>query len=135
MTKKEKFELLKSFLKENKFDFIENYVSSRTGVVMDLRVVKFQIAVHLSDEHDQEFFEKLRGVYHPFFIRDSESPDFIIEKMQNCITDIMLCRQKHYENVQKRKDEKAIRESKTKEAVIPSKQKRKRQRIVKYEKV
>ena len=123
MTKIEKFEHLKSFLRENGIDFVEKHVSG-TGVVIDLRVKKYNIAVHLSDEHDQEFYMKLRKLYHPFFIREEESPEFIIEKMQNCILDIMNGRQRKFE-----------KSSQPAAKSDPEKPKRKRQRIIKAEKV
>lgn len=126
MTKKEKFEHLKEFLQEQKISFLEN-CKTRLGVIMDLEVVKFRIAVHVSDETDDDFFKNTRRRYKPFFIREEESMEFIIEKMQNCICDVMMQRQKNFERKNAKADEK-----KEPEAEAP---KRKRQRIVRYEKV
>ena len=101
MSNEEKLEGLKTFLTENKIRFIENYESG-LKVKMDLKLPEYKIAVHLSDEHDNEFYKKTFRVYKPFFIRESETPEFIIEKMQNCLTDIMVKRQKDYEKEKRR---------------------------------
>lgn len=101
MSNEEKLEGLKTFLTENKIRFIENYESG-LKVKMDLKLPEYKIAVHLSDEHDDEFYKKTFRVYKPFFIRESETPEFIIEKMQNCLTDIMVKRQKDYEKEKRR---------------------------------
>ena len=107
MTNKEKLEDLKVFLTENGIKFIEGYKSG-LHVLMDLKLPDYMIAVHLSDDKDDEFYHRTFRQYKPFFIRESETPDFIIEKMQNCITDIMVKRQKIYEKKQKKEEGKRI---------------------------
>lgn len=42
------------------------------------------------------FFNKHKRGRHPFFIRSSETPKFIIEKMQNLIISVMLAQQEQY---------------------------------------
>ena len=124
MDNKEKLEALKRFLAENGIKYLENH-QSKMKVMMDLKVPGFMIAVHLSDDHDQEFYNKVKRVYKPFYIRESEKVDFIIEKMQNCIRDVMVLRQKQFE-----------REQRKQEAVAaPVKPKRKRVMIPRAEKV
>ena len=145
MTKKEKLEKLKDFLRQNEIPFEENH-ESQLHVVMDLQIKDYMIAVHISDEHDQEFYQKTFKYYNPFFIRESESADFIINKMQLCITKIMMRRQAQYmkkqqkeanrrmeaENMKRREEKLAAKASRSAAAEKP---KRKRQRIVRYEKV
>ncbi len=98
MTKQEKLEALKAFLKENGFIFKENFKSRRAkGVVNDLYVRRLHIAVHLSDEHDQEFYHATKRKCSPFFIREEESMEFIIEKMQNTIIKLMKRFQKSHQ--------------------------------------
>lgn len=99
MTNSEKLEVLKGFLKENKIPFQENV--SRKGQHLDLYISKYLICVRLSDENDQKFYEKIKKVYHPLFIRKAESADFVVEKMQNLIIDLM-----------KRQQEKMLKEAK-----------------------
>ena len=43
------------------------------------------IAVHVSDGHNQHFYERARGEYKPLFIRYKDTAEFVIEKMQNCM--------------------------------------------------
>ena len=145
MTNKEKLEELKEFLRENEIPFEENHVS-QLNVVMDLQIKDFMVAVHVSDGHDQEFYEKTYKYYNPFFIRDNESADFVVNKMQLCLTKIMMRRQARYmknelkeanrrmeaENMKRAAEKKAAKASRS--AAI-EKPKRKRQRIVRYEKV
>lgn len=91
MTLQEKKEELKKFLTENKVKFREDVPLRRCQVLVtgDLLVQPYNIAVHLSDEHDTEFFKAVRNKYKPFFIREDEAMEFIIEKMQNSIIERM----------------------------------------------
>ena len=86
MTNKEKLEVLKSFLKEKDIVFAENLV--RKGQLFHLFIGKYLICVRLSDENDQKFYEQIKYAYHPLFIRDSETAEFVVEKMHNLINDI-----------------------------------------------
>ena len=149
MTNQEKLEKLKEWLKNNNIPFEENYTSKSRGVTFDLRVKKPLIGVCISSERDREIFEKIKRVYAPFFIRESETAEFIIEKMQNCIVKKMMQAQRELEKKNKREEgkriadenerrhqanlaKKAAAEKSAKRADTP---KRKRQRIVRYEKV
>lgn len=158
MTCEEKLEGLKKFLDENEVPYIENHVSG-FGVTMELKIPKYWIAVHCGEADADEFFHKVRKRYSTFIIRESESMDFIIEKMELCIMNVLLRRQRHVDNL-KRKEENIERErrkaeerklhpkkkKKKKPKAHPKKKepekrveevpvKRKRQRIVRYEKI
>lgn len=109
-TKEEKLETLKTFLKENGFSYEEGYYSESFDATMALRVNNLKIAVFFSQglEKDTELIRKknkygasLYWVYNPFFIRDSETEEFILEKMQNCIVDRMVYMQKKWQKQQK----------------------------------
>ena len=89
MENKEKLKALIAFLTENNLNFEENHFSRSKKINIDLVVYPYRIAVHLSDDKDREFFNKTKRHYHPFFIRDNESEEFVLEKMQNCIIDEM----------------------------------------------
>lgn len=149
MTNQEKLEKLKEWLKDNNIPFVENYTSKSRGVTFDLRVKKPLIGVCISSERDQEIFQKIKRVYAPFFIREGETAEFVIEKMQNCIVNKMMQAQRELEKKNKREEgkriaeenerrhqanlaKKATAEKSSKKAEVP---KRKRQRIVRYEKV
>lgn len=142
MTNIEKLEALKNWLTENKVKFEENHYSKTKSITFDLLIAAHRIVVHLSDEKDQAFYKKVRKYYKPFFIRESETVEFIIEKMQNCIADQMVQAQKQFENEQKRADgmreaEKNMKrhEAKAIARLAAMKPKRQRVRIPKFEKV
>jgi len=97
MTNKEKLEALKAFLNENNVKFVENYYSKTAKLTLDVLIKDLRIAVHLSDGHDQTFYKSVFMLYKPFFIRESETVDFVIEKMQNCIYDRMMLMQRRME--------------------------------------
>ena len=102
MSNKEKLEVLKAFLKENSIPFKENVI--RKGQHLDLFIGKYLICVRLSDENDQKFYEVIKHVYHPLFIRERETAEFVVEKMQNLIIEIM---KKQQRRSLKKKDEKS----------------------------
>ena len=142
MTNKEKLEALKQWLTENKVKFEENHYSKTKSITFDLLIAAHRIVVHLSDEKDQAFYKKVRKYYKPFFIREGETVEFIIEKMQNCIADQMVQAQKQFENEQKRAEgmreaEENMKRHEEKEAAKLAAQKPKRQRvrIQRFEKV
>ena len=96
MTNKEKLEVLKGFLKENNIPFKEKVM--QRGQKFDLYISKFGICVRLSDENDQRFYEKIKYIVHPLFIRENETPEFVVEKMQNLIIYRMKCQHKRHQN-------------------------------------
>ena len=113
MTKEEKLKALRHFLNENRIHFINNYHSKTFNVDMAIKVKKLRIAVFLSNE-DKEFENSLvfapstysgaplRNFYAPFFVRESESTDFVLQKMQNCLISRMLMLQKKWERKQRK---------------------------------
>jgi signal recognition particle receptor subunit beta len=114
MTNQEKLEELKKFLQENGLKFFDNYNSRTFGIRMNLKVRKLRIAVFFSDGDPQK--EKaimhtsrrpnsahLVVAYNPFFIRDNESAEDVVEKMRNCIVNRMIKLQKIWERQQKKK--------------------------------
>jgi len=111
-TKEEKLEALKAFLKENNIPFEENHYSKLFKVRMCLRIKTLKIAVFFSEgpEKDSELVYKknkfgasLNRIYNPFFIRENETEEFILEKMQNCVFDRMIQMQKHWQKKQNKK--------------------------------
>ena len=111
-TKEEKLKALKEFLKENNIAFEENYHSNSFGITTALMIRNLRIAVFFSQglERDTELIRKknqygasLSWVYNPFFIRDSETEEFTLEKMQNCVFDKMVKMQKQWQKKQNKK--------------------------------
>ena len=81
----EKLEALKEWLRsQGVTDYVQGMVDD-TGLRIDLYLPTQNIAVHVSDGHNQHFYEKARGEYKPLFIRYKDTAEFVIEKMQNCM--------------------------------------------------
>lgn len=97
MTNKEKLEAVKRFLVENRIEFYPHY-RGRIKVSPDLYIPKHKIMVKISEgkEKDYNFFKEVKYKYHPLFIRDDETKDFVLEKIQNLIIDIMKKKQQLY---------------------------------------
>jgi hypothetical protein len=111
MTNEEKLENLIQFLQENNLRCKKNYHSRTFDIDIDLKVEKLLIAVFLSDgDHEKETSlvltpritsgAPLRNIYHPFFIRESESVEYVIEKMKSCIVERMIFMQKKWQKKQ-----------------------------------
>ena len=110
ISNEKKLQFLKDWLTENDIPFVEDYHSRTFGVTMNLKIKGLRIAVFVSKGNKEEedvlynakstFFKKpnapLYVVYKPFFIRESDSKKFVIEKMQNCLRDRMLLMQKKW---------------------------------------
>lgn len=108
-----KLEALKNFLLENNIKIRCNHKSNTFGIVIPLKVRRLRIAVFLSDgnhEYEQAIHDTpspyngrpLCSLYKPFFIRNEESLDFVLEKMQNCIVSRMLLMQKKWQKKQRK---------------------------------
>ena len=81
----EKLEALKEWLRsQGVTDYVQGMVDD-TGLRIDLYLPTQNIAVHVSDGHNQHFYEKARGEYKPLFRRYNDTAEFVVEKMQNCM--------------------------------------------------
>lgn len=94
MTKQEKLEYLKSYLDNKHIKYIENY-DSGFGIIVNLRIPRYRIVVIFSTnspEGDTKIFRLSNGKLlfraknRLLFIRDTETPEFIIEKAENLMT-------------------------------------------------
>ena len=94
LTNEQKLEAVKSWLKKNNVDFKENRVTKQ-GLKIDLWLPKLFIAIHLGA--DDTFYQKTFKWCKPFFIRDEETKEFVLEKIQNCCYDQMMYMQKKFE--------------------------------------
>ena len=111
VSNEKKLEAVKDWLRENNIPFIENY-KSNFGVTMELKIPSLMIAVFVSDENDDEKYNatlkngktKLYHIYKPFFIRESDTKAFVLEKLQNCCFDRMVYMQKKWQKEQEKKE-------------------------------
>lgn len=88
---------IKAFLTENNIKYVENAILKKAdGMKADLFIPKLRITIHISDEMDLEFYKATYRPYHPFFVRSTETKEFTLEKIQNCIIDAMKFQQKMY---------------------------------------
>lgn len=102
VSNEKKLEAVKVWLTENNIEFMEDHVT-RAGLKMDLWVPKLFIAVHVSDNKDDVFYKKTYKWCHPFFIRSSETKDFVLEKLQNCCYQQMIFLQRRFERENSKK--------------------------------
>lgn len=81
MCNQEKMNGLMEYLKEQNIEFWVDVPSSRG--VLPLYIPKHAVAVQIGD--DEEWYSRLKNFVHPVFIRESDSVDFVIEKVANTI--------------------------------------------------
>lgn len=110
-----KLECVKEWLKENNIAYVENYQSG-FGVTMDVKIPSLMIAIFLSDgvreKESKIYFAGRKGCrlcfkYKPFFIRESETKAFVLEKIQNCCFDRMVYLQRKFEKETRAKEKNA----------------------------
>ena len=94
MTNEEKLQKLKDFLDENNLEYHDNSKKK----INNLHILKYHINVHISDKYDEVFFQRMKG-FSPVFIRDDESADFIIEKVQSTIINVLKKYHKRFEKM------------------------------------
>ena len=101
VSNEKKLEAVKSWLTSNGVKYEENHVT-KTGLQIDLWVPSLMIAVHVGDD-DGRFYRKTHKWCKPFFVRESETKAFVLEKMQNCCYDQMMAMQKKWQKEQNEK--------------------------------
>lgn len=82
MKNETKLERVKKFLDENNIEYIAR--NTHKFGKSDLRLPKFGINIKIEGEDDAEFYKKYYRFF-PIFIRSTETPKFVIEKVQNTI--------------------------------------------------
>ena len=100
MKNETKLKKVKEFLDVNNIKYVTPKNAGKKGH-SDLFLPLFRIYIKLQREDDALFYKKHHiGVY-PVFIRNDETPKFVIEKLQNTIIKVM---QKKQEAFEKRKN-------------------------------
>lgn len=93
-----KLERLKSFLDKEGIEYMIPKVCDKPGYY-NLYITKYRIAVkvtHEGEEDDQVFYERFKRTFYPVFIRTSDTPKFVIKKVQNTIVKAMTVQQEAY---------------------------------------
>lgn len=104
-----KLERLKAYLEENNLAYTMPSAGRSAGHC-DLYITAYRIAVKVTlegEDDDQDFYQKHKVADYPVFIRTSDTPKFVIEKVQNTIIKSMV---RHQKAIMR----KAERENKTK---------------------
>lgn len=101
ISNEDKLEAIKNWLRENKIEFKENFIMAKLKI--DLWVPKLCIAIHIDDEDSGAFYKKTFRWCKPFFIRENETKEFVLEKIQNCAFDQMVFMQKKFEKENNKK--------------------------------
>ena len=100
VSNEKKLDAVKKWLTANNIKFEENHVT-KSSLKVDVWIPSLCIAVHVSDNSDDEFYNKTKKWRKPFFIRESETKAFVLEKIQNCCYDQMMTMQKQWEKKNK----------------------------------
>lgn len=92
MKNETKLKKLVKWLDENNFSHFVPHSYSKgvkgSSNLIILPVGKYKINVKIEGEDDVLFYERHKA-HHPVFIRDSETPKFVLEKVQNVIIELM----------------------------------------------
>ena len=98
------YELIKNFLVENNVEFKEDYIDKKCKVVIDLWVPKYRIAIRKAagDDTDQEFYKAICKCYKPYYIRETDTDDFTMEKIGNVLVERVQWLQKQYDKQQRK---------------------------------
>ena len=72
----------------------------------DLFIPKYIISVKIDNYQTQKWFKR-HNWRNPIVIRDSDTPKFVIEKVQNTIIKVMQRQQAHFLKEQRKKERKA----------------------------
>lgn len=92
MTNKEKLNKVVNFLNKEGIDFILRPENVR--MKSNLYIPKWKIGVKLEDEDNERYFQTHKRFISIVFIRESETSDFILEKLQNVIVQKMMAMQR-----------------------------------------
>lgn len=84
MKNETKLKKLMKFLEENGIEFIIPIKHGRRWH-SDLVLPKYKVCIKIQGEYDEVFFQKHKAGKYPVFIRDADTPKFVIEKVQNTI--------------------------------------------------
>lgn len=111
MKKETKLKKLMAWLSENNIEYrcpSEEMSSAKRKKRSDLFIPQFIVSVKIDDNYTQKWY-RTHYNRNPVVIRDTDTPKFLIEKIQNTITRVMVNQQKHYMREQDRKKTKLKR--------------------------
>lgn len=95
MKNETKLEKVKKFLDENNIEYVIPKNAGEKGH-SDLFLPSFRIFIKLHGEDDELFYKTHHVGVYPIFIRDDETPKFVLEKVQNTIIKSMQIKQARF---------------------------------------
>lgn len=101
MKNETKLNRVKEFLDGNNIKYVTPKNAGKKGH-SDLFLPLFRIYIKLQGEDDELFYKTHHIGVHPIFIRDGETPKFVLEKVQNTIIKIMQNKQAVFEKRKKK---------------------------------
>lgn len=105
MKKETKLQKIIDFCRENKICYFYPPQRGERGH-SDLVIPKYRICIKLSttEEEDQEYYETHKKFKFPVFIRDTDAPKFVIEKVQQTIIKFLFNQQRRLTNLKKKEE-------------------------------
>lgn len=94
MTNKEKLDEVAKFLKKEGIDFALRRENVKTK--SNIYIPKWKIGVKTEDESNGRYFQKHKRCISMVFIRESETADFVLEKLQNVIVKQMMAAHRRF---------------------------------------
>lgn len=88
MNNLDKLEALKAYLTEKKINFRTDIRYTKKRVPVALYIPKYAITVRIGD--NERWYKDVKRVSHPVIIRDQDSSEFVIEKVQNTMTRVAI---------------------------------------------
>lgn len=94
MTNKEKLDEVVKFLEKEDIDFVlrPESVKSKSNIY----IPRWKIGVKIEDECSQDYFNQHKRFIGIVFIRESETAEFVLEKLQNVIVKQMMEAQRKF---------------------------------------
>ena len=74
---------IKAFCKSQGFEYWEDVHVGNTEAIIPLYLPKYRIAVRVGDS--QQWYDAVKRCTHPIFIRETDTVEFVIEKVTNTI--------------------------------------------------
>ena len=94
MTNKEKLDEVVKFLEKEDIDFVLRPESVKTK--SNIYIPQWKIGVKVEDECSQDYFNRHKRFIGIVFIRESETAEFILEKLQAVIIKQMMAAQRKF---------------------------------------
>ena len=94
MTNKEKLGKVVKFLEKEDIDFVLRPESVKTK--SNIYIPQWKIGVKVEDECSQDYFNRHKRFIDIVFIRESETVEFVLEKLQTVIVRRMMAAQRKF---------------------------------------